>query len=103
MSSELGKEREREREREKERERERCFSSCHERGTKKKLLRVRVRVRVSMRNRTSDLRIPRSDTLPLSHRDSRSVSEVYYQFEVHVTRVPHTAKISNVNRVMLVK
>ena len=99
MSSELGKERERERE--KERERERCFSSCHERGTKKKLLRVRVRV--SMRNRTSDLRIPRSDALPLSHRDSRSVSEVYYEFEVHVTRVPHTAKISNVNRVMLVK
>ena len=42
MSSELGK----------EREKERCFSSCHERGTKKKLLRVRVRVRVSMRNRT---------------------------------------------------
>ena len=99
MSSELGKERERERERERKRERERCFSSCHERGTKKKLLRVRVRV--SMRNRTSDLRIPRSDALPLSHRDSM-VSEVYYEFEVHVTRVPHTAKISNVNGVMFV-
>ena len=30
-----------------------------------------------MRNRTSDLRIPRSDALPLSHRDS-TVSEVYF-------------------------
>ena len=30
-----------------------------------------------MRNRTSDLRIPRSDALPLSHRDS-TVTEVYY-------------------------
>ena len=47
-----------------------------------------------MRNRTSDLRIPRSDALPLSHRDS-TVSEVYY--EVHMTRVLHTAKISNVH------
>ena len=55
-----------------------------------------------MRNRTSDVRIPRSDAQPLSHRDSRSVSEVYYEFEVHVTRVPHTAKISNVNGVMFV-
>ena len=62
------------------------FSSCHERGTKKKF-------RVPIRNRTSDLRIPRSDALPLSHRDS-TVSEVYY--EVHMTRVLHTAKISNV-------
>ena len=35
------------------------------------------------------------------HFSSRE-SEVYYEFEVHVTRVPHTAKISNVNRVMLV-
>ena len=39
--------------------------------------------RVSMRNRISDLRIPRSDTLPLSHKDS-TVSEGYY--EVHMTR-----------------
>ena len=50
-----------------------------------------------MRNRTSDLRIPHSDALPLSHRDS-SVSKVYY--EVHMTRVLHTARISNVNSVM---
>ena len=40
------------------------FSPCHERGTKKKLCGV------SMRSRTSDLRIPSSDALPLSHRDS---------------------------------
>ena len=59
------------------------FSACHERGAKKKS-------RVPMRNRTSDLRIPRSDALPLSHRDS-TVSEVYY--EVHMTRVLHTAKM----------
>ena len=51
------------------------------------------------RNRTSDLRIPRSDALPLSHRDS-TVSEVYY--EVHMTRVLHTAGISNVDGVMFV-
>ena len=57
-------------------ERERCFSSCHEHGTKKKIC-------VSMRNRTLDLRIPRSDALPLSHRDS-------------------TAGISNVDGVMFV-
>ena len=31
-----------------------------------------------MRNRTSDLRIPLSDALPLSHRDS-AVSEAYYE------------------------
>ena len=42
---------------------------------------------------------PRSDALPLSHRDS-SVSEVYY--EVHMTHVLHTARISNVDRVMFV-
>ena len=52
-----------------------------------------------MRNRTSDLRIPRSDTLPLSHRASR-VSEAYY--EVHMTRVLHTARISNVDSVMFI-
>ena len=97
MSSELGKERERERE--KGREREIYFSPLTSVGLLR--VRVRVRVRVSMRNRTSDLRIPRSDALPLSHRDSM-VSEIYYEFEVHVTRVPHTAKISNVNGVMFV-
>ena len=52
-----------------------------------------------MRNRTLDLQIPRSDALPLSHRDS-TVSEVYY--EVHMTRVLHTAMISNVDSVMFV-
>ena len=52
-----------------------------------------------MRNGTSDLRIPRSDALPLSHRDS-SVSEVYY--ELYMTHVLHTARISNVDRVMFV-
>ena len=52
-----------------------------------------------MRNQTSDLRISRSDALPLSHRDS-TVSEVY--FEVHMTRVLHTARISNVESVMFV-
>ena len=49
-----------------------------------------------MRNQTSDLRIPRSDALPLSHRDS-TVSEVYY--EVHMKRVLHTARIGNVESV----
>ena len=52
-----------------------------------------------MRNQTSDLRISRSDALPLSHRNS-TVSEVY--FEVHMTRVLHTARISNVDSVMFV-
>ena len=69
------------------RNKERCFSSCHERGTKKKFL-------VPIRNRTSDLRITRSDALPLSHRDS-TVSEVYY--EVHMTHVLHTPRITNVD------
>ena len=52
-----------------------------------------------MRNRTSDRRIPRSDALSLSHKDS-TVSEVYY--EVHMTRVLHTARISNVDSVLFV-
>ena len=52
-----------------------------------------------MRNRTQDLRIPRSDALPLSHRDS-TAREVYY--EVHMARVLHTAWISNVDSVMFV-
>ena len=50
-----------------------------------------------MRNRASDLRIPRSDAL--SHRDS-TVSEVYY--EIHMTRFLHTARISNVDSVLFV-
>ena len=52
-----------------------------------------------MRNRTSDLRITHSDTLPLSHKDS-TVSEVYY--DVHMTRVLHTARISSVDSIMFV-
>ena len=52
-----------------------------------------------MRNQTSDLQIPRSNPLPLSHRDS-TVSEVYYK--VHMTRVLHTTRISNVASVMFV-
>ena len=52
-----------------------------------------------MRKRTSDLRIPRSDTLPLNFRDS-TVSEVHHK--VHMTRVLHTARISNVDGVMFV-
>ena len=52
-----------------------------------------------MRNGTSDHRIPRSDALPLSHKES-TVSEVYY--EVHMTHVLHTTRISNVDRVMFV-
>ena len=52
-----------------------------------------------MRNRTSDLRIPRSNAVPTSHRDS-TVSEVCY--EVHMTRVLRTARISNVDSVMFV-
>ena len=52
-----------------------------------------------MRNRTSDLRSPRSDALPLSHRDS-TVSEVYY--EVHYTRVLHAARIRNIDSVIFI-
>ena len=48
-----------------------------------------------MRDRTSDLRIPRSDALPLSHEDS-TVSEI------RLTRVLHTARISNGDSVMFV-
>ena len=47
------------------------FPSCHERVTKKNFW-------VPAGNRTSDPRISRADTLPLSHRDS-SVSEVCYK------------------------
>ena len=41
-------------------------------------------------------RIPCSDALPLSHRDS-TVSKVYYK--VHMTRILHTARISHVNSI----
>ena len=49
-----------------------------------------------VRNRTSPSDL-RSDALPLSHKDS-SVSGVYYG--VLMTRVLHTARISNVDSVM---
>ena len=52
---------------------------------------------VPMRNWTSDLQIPYSDVLPLSHRKS-TVSKVYHQ--VHMTHVLHTAGISNVDSIM---
>ena len=52
-----------------------------------------------MKNRTSNLRIPRSDAIPLSHRDS-TVSEVSY--EVHMTRVQHAARNTNFESVMFV-
>ena len=52
-----------------------------------------------MRNGTSDPRIPRSDALPLSHKDS-TMSEVYH--EVYLTRILHTARISSVDSVMFV-
>ena len=48
-----------------------------------------------------DIRIPRPDALPLSHRDSM-VNEVYYEVRIHITRVLHTARISNVDSVMFV-
>ena len=50
-----------------------------------------------MRNRASNLRIPRSDAL--SHRDS-TVSGVYYK--VHMTSVLHTVRISSVDVVVFV-
>ena len=53
-----------------------------------------------MRNRTSDLWIPRSDTLTTEPQRLGEVSEVYY--EVHMTRVLRTARISNVESVMFV-
>ena len=70
---------------------ERCFSSCHERGTKKTLW-------VPMGNWTSDLRFTRSDALTLSHRDS-TVSAVS-DYEVLMTRVLHTTRISNFDSVI---
>ena len=57
------------------------------------VFRLVTSVGVPTRKGTSDLRIPRSDALPLSHRDS-TVSEVYY--EVQMTCVLHTVRISNV-------
>ena len=76
----------------KELEKDVFFLSCHECGTKKKFW-------VTMRNQTSDLWILHSNALPLSHTDSM-VNKVDY--EVHKTRVLHTARISNVVCVMFV-
>ena len=44
-------------------------------------------------------RIPCSDALPLSHRDS-TVCKVYYK--VHMTRILHTARINHVNSILFV-
>ena len=52
-----------------------------------------------MRNPIQDLQTLSSHALPLSHRDSM-VSKVYYK--VHMTRILHIAKISNVDSVMFV-
>ena len=60
----------------------RCFSSCHERVTKKKNL---------SRHEESNLR-------PLDSALRCSTTEPHY--EVHITRVLHTARISNVDSVM---
>ena len=51
-----------------------------------------------MRNRTSDLRIPRSYALQMSHWDS-TVGEIWYK--VYMIRVLHTVRIYNVDNVML--
>ena len=50
-----------------------------------------------MGNRTSHLRIPRSDALPLSRRNSM-VSKAHY--EGHMTSVLHTTRVSNIFSVM---
>ena len=47
-----------------------------------------------MRNRTSDLRIPRFDALPLSYREVLC--------EVHMPLVLHSVRISSVDSVMYV-
>ena len=41
----------------------------------------------------------KKETLPLSRRDS-TVSKVYY--EVHMTRIPYTARIDNIDSIMFV-
>ena len=56
---------------------------------------VGQRKKFPMRNRTSNLRIPRSDALPLSHIDSTFS-------EIHMTPVLHAAKINNVDSVIFV-
>ena len=68
------------------------FSSRHDSGTKKKF-------RVLMRNRPLDLRIPRSDALPLSHRDA-GCGEQGPLRSLYITSVLYAARISNVDNVM---
>ena len=52
-----------------------------------------------MRNQTSDLWIPRSDALPLSHGAS-VVSKAIYEVHNYILLILHTASISNVYSVM---
>ena len=68
------------------------FLSCHESGTRKNS-------ESPWGIEPQTFGILSSDALPLSHRDS-VVSEVYY--EVHMTHVLHTTRISNVNSTMFV-
>ena len=68
------------------------FLSCHDSGTRKNS-------ESPWGIEPQTFGILSSNALPLSHRDS-VVSEVYY--EVHMTRVLHTTRISNVNSIMFV-
>ena len=68
------------------------FLSCHDSGTRKNS-------ESPWGIEPQTFGILSSDALPLSHRDS-AVSEVYY--EVHMTHVLHTTRISNVNSIMFV-
>ena len=52
-----------------------------------------------MRNRPLDLRIPRSDALPLSHRDA-GCGEQGPLRSSYITSVLYAARISNVDNVM---
>ena len=56
----------------------RAWDKCHERRTEKRFW-------VPIRNRASDFRIPRSDALPLSYRDS-TASEIYMNFVIYELR-----------------
>ena len=72
--------------------RERCFSSCHELGKKK----------ISESSRGSELQTFgfRAPIIYQWAKTNSTVSEVYHK--VHMTRVLHTARISNVDGVMFV-
>ena len=60
-----------------------CFSSWHERESKKTFW-------VPIKNRASEIRIPRSGALPLSHKNS-TVSEVSYEVYMTHTISKHDA------------